>query len=394
MKKIKLLLSGLAAATLLLVGFAQLASAHSFRTGANVVIGHNETVSESLFVAGNSVEVGSEVFGDVFCAGQNVTISGTVHGDVICAGQTVNLTGKVDGDIRLAGQTVTVSGEVAGNATVASQTFTLSSPAKITGDITLGTADGTLGGSVGRDVAASGATLTVAGEVGRNVKGMIDNLQLTNSARVKGNVEFTSNNEANRADGAVIGGTITRKDVPKNEEQKRAFAWGAWLGWFIYSLLAMLVTALVLTLLFPRLFHNVTNNAVPAPWMALLTGFVASLAVPVILIMLVVTVIGIPLAFTLGLIWLLVVLLSGPVFAYYLGRVILQNPRQPLLIMLTGSVVLIVLYFIPLIGFFATLAAVWFGSGMLLLEAFNRTPQPVYTLEETAPSRTAKKSRR
>src|SRR5579872_3863837 len=105
-------LSKLVGVTILIVGIllasAKLVSAHGFYTGTNVDIGQSQPIQETVFAGGNTIDINTEVFGDVFCAGQTVTISGTIHGDVICAGQTVTVNGKVDGNIRLAGQTVNV----------------------------------------------------------------------------------------------------------------------------------------------------------------------------------------------------------------------------------------------------------------------------------------------
>jgi hypothetical protein len=146
--------------------------------------------------------------------------------------------------------------------------------------------------------------------------------------------------------------------------------------------------------LFPRLFQNVTDQAARRPWIALLTGFVASFAVPIIIVLLAVTVIGIPLALFVGLLWLVAEFLSGPLFAYYLGRLILRRSRQPVLIMLVGSILLTILYFIPFLGILAILAAVWFGTGMLLLEVFSRTPRPVYDTAPVAATRETTKTKR
>lgn len=386
MRKYKILVSATLLLALSFVGYVGLANAHDFRSGTNVVVEGSEKIDHTLFAAGNSVNVSSEVFGDVFCAGQTVTISGTVHGDVICAGQTVTVSGTVDGDVRLAGQSITVGGKVAGNATIAGQSFTLSSTASIGGDVTLGSADGNLSGTIGRDIAAGGGNLVIANAVGRDIKGNIENLRLSSGARVQGNIDFTSSKDLEKANGAIVAGKVTRTEASK-EESKGGFE----IKWFIYCLLALLTAAMALTLLFPRMLHNVTSRAFPRPWKALFTGFVASLAVPVFLIVIAITVVGLPLAIMGGLVWLAVAMLSGPIFGYYLGRIILKKSRQPLLIMLVGASALVLLYFIPIIGLIALLIAFWGGAGMLLLELFHRTPRPVYAIADPAPTATKKK---
>jgi cytoskeletal protein CcmA (bactofilin family) len=383
MKNIKLVAVLLILVTAMSLAWVKIASAQTFRSGSNITIGQAEQIDSTLFVAGRNIDINSEVFGDVFCAGQTVNINASVHGDIICAAQTINVSGKVDGDVRLAGQTVTVSAQIAGNGTIGGQSFTLNSNGTIDGDLTVGSADATVNGAVGRDIVAGSSNLTISSSVGRNVKGNVNNLNLTSGAKVQGNIDYTSNNDLNRASGAQIEGEVTRTTPKQPAASKRGAVFGFGVVWFLYLFFAMLLTAMALALLFPRVLHTITNQAIPKPWKALLTGFLASIAMPFVLLLLAISIIGIPLAFIVGLLWLVVFLLSGPIFGYYLGRLILRDSNNSLLIMLVGASVLLVLYFIPILGFFVLLAASWIGIGMILLEAFKRTPKPQYTIATT-----------
>lgn len=370
-------------AIVLLLAWGQTALAQSFQTGDNINTGQNQQINQTLFLAGRNIDVNSEVFGDVFCAGMNITVSGTVHGDVICAGQTVNVSGTVDGDVRLAGQTVTLSANVSGNATVGGQSFTLTSQGKVGGDLSSGSSDANINGAVGRDLAVGGQNVVLASSVGGNVQASTTNLDLTSTANVAGNIQYTSANELSQASGAVVKGEITRTEPKQTSTPKRGAVFGFAIGWFVYWFLAMLFAAMALALLFPRALQHITDQAMPQPWKALLVGAVAGLLAPALIVLLAITVIGIPLAILAALLWLVALLLSGPVFGYYLGRLILRDSRQPLLIMLAGASLLIVWYFLPILGFLGLIAAVWFGTGMILLEAFRRTPKPVYDLSKS-----------
>lgn len=373
--RLRLLIISGVTALIGLLGLAQLAGAAYIRTANNLTTSQN-TINDTVYVAGRTIDIDSEVFGDVFCAGQNVTVSGTVHGDVICAGQNVTLNGKVDGDIRLAGQTVTINSAIAGNATVGGQSLVLTLAGSIGGDLSTGAGDATLNGKIGRDVLIGGQEVTVNNAIGRNLKAGAENLHLTSRARVGGNVELTSKNNIDRDSGAVVAGKVTRTE-PKQETKKNGFNW--W--WLLYVFVAMLLTALVLALLFPRPLHTASDQAVRRPWVVLLTGFLASLAAPVVILLLTLTVAGIPLAVLAAMVWMVLLFLSGPLAAYYLGRLILRGSTRPLLIMLTGALILLVVYFIPFLGMIVMLFAVWFGLGMLLQEFFRLTPRPAYNLQ-------------
>jgi cytoskeletal protein CcmA (bactofilin family) len=348
--------------------------AHEIRTGDSIVTTQNEVIDETLFAFGKTLDISSTVNGDVICAGQTVNISGTVKGDVICAAQTLNISGNVDGDIRLAGQTITITGMVDGNATLASQSVTIQSDGEITGDLSVGAEQITLGGPVGRDVAIGGTNVVLASSVGRDIKGTTENLTLTSNAVIGGDIDYTSKNEIQIDNGAVVEGTVDRT-VPENNKTSSATVFGFAIAWFIYIFLALLLTSLVLALVIPGVLQATTDRIMKSPWIAVLIGFIASFTVPVILIFFGITIIGLPLMILFGLIWLVIIMLSGPFSAYYIGRLIMPN-RIPIITMLVGSVVLLALYFIPFIGIIALIGAHWLGSGMILQEMFRRNPQP------------------
>lgn len=382
-------LAGFLAASFLFVG---LASAHSFRTGDNVTLGQGEVVNDTLFISGRTIDINSEVNGDIFCAGQTINITGKVHGDVICAGQTIHVTGVVDGDVRLAGQTVNIGATVIGNASIGTQSFNLESGGKIAGDVTIGAQDASFNGVVGRDIAAGSANITIANLVGRNIKATVENIRLGSNAKVVGTIDYTSVNDIQRDAGSKVGGPVTRSDPPKKGESKKGAIFGFSLGWFIYLLLAMVVVSMALVLLIPGMFQRFSDRALPRPWKALLTGFLAGIGVQVLIVILLVTIIGIPLGLTLALAWLLILTLSGPVTAYYIGRLVLRNSNNALLFMLVGSAILLVLYFIPIVGLVAFVFAIWAGSGMVLMEVYSNYSHPKYSFEY-APKRAKPESK-
>jgi hypothetical protein len=352
-------------------------SAHDFRTGDNVSTAQDEVIDETLYAFGSTINITGEVNGDVICAGQNVNVSGVVHGDVLCAGQTVNISGQVDGDIRLAGQNISITGIVDGNASIVAQTVTSQSEGEIMGDASVAAELVTFGGPVGRDIAVAASNLVIANTIGRNVKANVESLELTSNAVVDGKIEYTSKNEIKQSSNAAVAGEITRSQ-PENRKQSGASIFGVAIAWFIYIFLAMLFTSMAIALLFPSVLQSTTDRIMKSPWMALLVGLIASFVVPVLLVAIGLTIIGIPLMILLGLIWLVVIMLSGPFTAYYVGRLIFTNNRSVLLTMLVGSVVLLALYFLPFAGFIALVGAYWLGTGMIILELMRRTPKPSY----------------
>jgi cytoskeletal protein CcmA (bactofilin family) len=382
MKHLKIIILSLALAVTSVVAFTGIAEAQTIRTGEVVTVDEDTVIDSSLLASGNTIRIDSDVEGDVLCAGQNVIISGDVSGDVLCAAQTIRINGTVDGDVRIAGQTVTIGGNVNGSATILTQTFALERNGRIGGDLVGFAQDAILTGAVARDIEVTTSNLTIEGQVGRNVKGTIDTFNIGSSAQIGGDVNYVSNDQPNISSGGQVVGTVST--VQPSRVQKSADTQAtvsALIGWALYTLVTMLLLALVLVLLFPRVFHRVASRTLQQPGRVALIGFVAIIAVPVGIFVLFLSVVGIPLALLALLVWFVLIFLSGPFVAYLLGRLILRRNTSPALIMLLGACILLALYFIPIIGLLAMFAAYLFGVGMLLNEASYRLPRPTMHVE-------------
>ena len=193
-------------------------------------------------------------------------------------------------------------------------------------------------------------------------------------AKVLGNVDYQSSKDISIRDEATVSGAVNRTDPP-DRNTNFSVTW----GWVIYWLLATLFTGLILVLLFPRVFQSVTNKAYPRPWKALGVGLLAVIAAPVIFVLLMFTVVGIPVALLLGLIWIIVLILSSIFSSYLVGRWLLKDSGNVVLTMLGGVAVLVIAGFIPYIGPLITFFAFLVGVGMITMETINRTPKPVYS---------------
>ncbi|MDZ7786400.1 MAG: polymer-forming cytoskeletal protein [Candidatus Saccharibacteria bacterium] len=373
----------------LLAGYSTATSAHSVKSGDIVTVAQSETINETVFLAGQNLQINGTINGDVFCAAETISVNGTVNGDVMCAGMTMTLNGHVNGDMRVAVQTIVQNGEVTGSVTSGSQSYNLNNDGRIGRDLTGAASNVSISGEVGRDVGLGAETANITGTIGRNVQGEIQQLTLSDGSDIAGDITYTSVNELYRPANATVGGEVTRS-TPEESPDQRFF--GLSLGVVVYGLAAMLITSLVLVLLFPRIFQNVTDTVHGSVAKTLLVGFIASVVVPVGLVLLLFTIAGIPLAMIFGFSWLVAVLLSGPFTAYYVGRRVLSGENRVVLIMLAGSLLALVLYITPIVSPFALLLSYWLGLGMLLRGLVRYAPKPTYVVSETPSKKSAKKS--
>lgn len=308
------------------------------------------------FYSGLTIDVSGAIDGDVFAAGQSITISGDVTGDVIAAAQTIVVTGTVEGDVRLAAQDVSITGAVSRSGTVFASNVSVTET-----------------GSFGDDLVGAAGRVSIAGEVGRDVVLSVGRLII--DGRVGGDVTYVSDNDARIADESV-GGAVERIQPPQAPriEVSPWAVFASWLLGVLYALVALSLITLCAGLLLPRWLHRVTDQLVPAPWKALLVGFVSALAVPVALVFLAFTIIGAPLALAGALVWSVMVLATFVYGAYYIGRLVFRDRQHPVVMSLVGGVILIVALQIPWLNVVVGLAMVFFGLGAQLLEVHRQRP--------------------
>ncbi|HET6924506.1 MAG TPA: hypothetical protein VFH39_01580 [Candidatus Saccharimonadales bacterium] len=348
----------------------------AYAATANPVV--QGTHNSSIYKTGQTVTINGAINGDVFCAGQTVNVHATVHGDILCAGQTVNVDGQVFGSVRLAGQTVNLTAQVTHGASLVGQDLTVQSGARIGQDVSLAGQTVTVNGSVGRDISAASSNLTLASAVGRNVTAQVEQLTLNGGAKIGGSLTYTSPNVAQLQSGAVVSGKTTHNVTAVHHANRHAF-----LFFRLYWLVALIVFGIVLAAIFGRLFRRINPAWGTDFWIALLTGFVASIVVPIGILILFATVIGVPLALLVLLLWLVAALLSLPVSGYFTGSLLLRR-SHPVLIMLVGTVILALLTLIPFVGWFIALIIYWLGVGIILVGIRRHYPRKIPVRSEGA----------
>jgi len=335
--------------------------AHAAGTDQTVV----GTTNHTIYATGDNVTITGVVNGDIFCAGQTITINAIVNGDVICAGQDINLNGIVNGNVRLAGQTIDLGAAVIRSATLAGQDIVVASGGSVGRDISLLGQSSTVNGRVGRDVTATSGTLTLNSTIGRNVSARVNNLTLDSGANVTGNVVYTSPRSLQKNSGAKVVGLVTYHHHAAVHYTPISISAGSFILVESYWLIALIVLSVVLVALVPRVFRRWNPVWGANFWWLLLTGFVAMFAVPAVILLLLISLIGVPLAILVLLLWLAIALLSVPFAAYFTGSLVV--PRlHPVLIVLIGSVILAIVELIPILGWIVGIVAYWVGVGAIL----------------------------
>ncbi|WP_435360112.1 bactofilin family protein [Haloarchaeobius sp. DFWS5] len=231
-------------------------------------------------VAGTYVVDEGETVDGLEVVGATVVVRGTVDGDLSGAAADVRIedTGVVTGDVNVGAASVTIAGRVDGDVNVGAATLRLLDGAVVGGNLAAGASDATL-----------------AGEVTGNVELGADTIRVDDTAVVGG--DFRYDGELDRAEGASIAGTVVRDEELGGYEFSLAPSWAEGLidGLFtVYAFVVNLVVGALLLLVLPGFSRRVSDQVVASPLKTGGVGLLTLLAVPVLLIALALTIIGIP----------------------------------------------------------------------------------------------------
>ena len=251
------------------------------------------------FRAGGHVEFDGRVNRSAFLSGGSVTVDGVIGRNLYAAGGEVRLEGEVDGDARMAGGTLRLEPQ-----------------ARVTGDATLAGGSIAMDGSVGGDFSAFGERIVVNGRVDGDVQLAGDTLRLGPGARISGQVSYRSGDDLIVEPGAQVSGGI--KQVTSDRAWRRA-AEGATIVGGITLSIGLLLLGVILVLALPRFSREAAASIRQQPWQVLGVGMAVLVGVPVALVLLVITIIGIPLAVLLGFAYGALLMLGYLVGALFVG---------------------------------------------------------------------------
>ena len=343
----------------------------SAKSGEYVVLESSKTAKGPCFYSGNRVEINGNVDGTAFVAGKEVTVNGDIKGDLFAAGQEVTITGKIDGNVYAVGQKVLVKGQVTGDAFIAGEKAETDGEAVFNRDIMVFAGSVKQSGWVERQVFAGGRDVMLNGTIGDNVKVNADNLEVQDGAVIKGKLVYLSPNQASISGKAKIGeGTEWKKAAPRQQKPQKTFA-GQLLGIIIGILGAVLVWFIGITVK-QNFWVDLIRPIGSDPVKTIGIGALTLIMVPILAIIFMVTVIGLPVGILLVLAYGITLYLAKIISGVFVGnwlaaRFNWPTPHKGVWLVLLGLAIIAVVTRIPFIGFLFTLAIVFAGLGAVAM---------------------------
>ncbi len=342
----------------------------------NVLLSKSEIVNDNFVRFGQDITIQGTVHGDVILAGSTMTVDGTVDGDVIAVGQTVRINGTVGGNLRVAAQTIILSGSVGRNVSLLAETIHIDEKATVGWSVQSAGRSLALNGTVNGNAHFYGAMADMRGTVNGNAFfGMSEDgtLRLSEPASIGKDLTYQANEQLAIPAGVTVSGAVRRQEPAFRESDLKQFFRSLDIYSRVASIFGALVVGLVLVSLLPRWSNRVVAAMRAKAARSFGWGALLAVAIPVLAIILLFTIIGIPLA-------IITLLLYG--IAWYVTRVYLglfvgtwimsrfgkkYEHGANIWVMALGVAIVSLIGWIPSVGWIlTTLASLWAFGALIL----------------------------
>jgi len=337
------------------------------------ILEEGETRSGPGFYSGNVVQINGTVDGTTFAAGREIQINGMINGDLFVMAEEVQINGEVTGNIYGLGQTVNVNSQIGGDSFLAGDAITIEPGAEMGRDVFV--AGGTINqeGMISRHLFSGAQNLTVNGPVGGDTTLSVEQLTLEESAVIDGNLTYRSPNEATIASNSMVNGQVDWNRVEEQQETPSTSEriLNAVLG-MLWSILSALLVWFAIKIYRGKFWERKIVPISEKPLKTFGIGLLTLIVTPIVAILALISVIGIPLSLILAVLYGVSLYIAKIIAALFIGYWITswfktRYVKYEILQVLLGLIILELLGAIPIVGFILSLTIAIIGLGAIIL---------------------------
>lgn len=371
-----------------------------------------QSVSALMLDAGDSVNIKEKVEGDAYLAGQTVRIQENIAGDAIIAGGVVDIDSaitqdatiagdkitinqEIGDDVRLAGSTVIIKADVKGDVIAFAETLIIDKNVTISGSIIAFVSKFQLDGTVNGNINIASVDSTVTGTVLGDTK--IRTADFNLEGILVGKTEFVAERNVNIAESAKFGDTLNygytqELDLTNNLEEgvtakldsellqsqleRKQILPNMFSGMLVFRILSAALVILLVAWLAGKFTSRAAKNLEEGKDFrkAFFYGILLFFLPISIIVLLLISIIGIPVALFVTFAYLSMIFFSQSITSLIIAQWLnhkykLKQPKaQVFLVALGVYIVLYLIKFIPVLGVVTGLVLTYIAFGALVIE--------------------------
>ena len=354
--------------SLLLIVLLSIVSIPVFALGENFTADESVILEKSIgytnFVAGNRVSSTANVDGINFVVGNVVNISGR-QDYIFTAGNTVDIKEAETKDVFAAGSNVYISNSAIRDLYAAAGVVEIHS-------------------DIYRNAYLGGDTVKIDSMIGGDVLVAADTIELGENAVIVGTLKYPEEAILKKDAHAEVGKEETYKGYENNGVEITVTPVARWVSRLL-SFFGLLVVALLLLFFAKESFTRIEK--VEKEGMTILKkfgiGFLVLVATPLMAIIAMITVVGLPLGILAFILYGVLIYLSLIPTAYYFGKWLLSAYIKNDYLLLAASLFAItIIKWIPVLGGLVSFFSLCFGLGLFMKLLFTKEKEKEKTPEK------------
>lgn len=354
---------------MLICGFApRILLASEFLGDDEISVSRNEVIKDDLYLFCNYSEIRGTIEGDlsVFC--YDLSSNGTVEGNANLFAYNIDYIGKIGQSARLFGYKIRLNGSVDGNVLAFGKEIRLGAKSYIGRDLTYSAENMKIDGTIIGNIDGTSSKTVISGRIDGDISIETDQLIITSPTTIKGELSYTSPNEAVIDEGVIIENEIIwhEKGTETDDDITLAKDDSFFLNFILF--LAALLTGFILILIFKNHINKSVEQIETNFWHSFAIGCLSFLGLTLGAVIPAVLIIGIPVSimmFTLGMILFYVgKIYVGITLTRYIFCLLLRGTKLPIGVeLIIGLTILTVLFELPVIGWVIYVATFILGTG-------------------------------
>lgn len=272
-----------------------LAALHALAADNAVIIDSGS----NLVVMGGRVSPPHPIAKNFAAAGGRIVIDQPIGQNAGVAGGSVEVRAPVGGNLGAAGGSVTIDAPVGRNVGAAAGEVRLGRNASVGGEARFTASRVDIDGVVRGDVYAVGETLTINGEVQGDVDGDVDTIVLGPGAKVGGSILHRADTQLKKDETATVAGGVKRRDgsiareAARSETATKALGVIGWIATAMVFLFVLAAGAIFLAAA-PIFSVESPDRLRASPGKSLGMGLLTVVGAPIVAVLFMITVVGIP----------------------------------------------------------------------------------------------------
>lgn len=371
----KLLLFILLLAALL---FAAGALRAQIETQAGETLLKDGVLSDMAFFSAGNLNVNAKSTDDIFAAGGDVTLNETQADHMIAAGGDISISEVAFQDLIVAGGDINfISGVVTDDVVAAGGDLNIEQQFKINGSAMLSGGEVSIDAPIGAELRAAAGRLMLNANVIGNAHLIGEEVTIGPNVTIGGDLSHRARNFTMDSSVVVEGEIIELEpSAAPDMEQWGVKAVATIAAFALAFLIGLALLVVVVAAALPGLMNSASDMIRTKPLTTLGLGFLIVAAAPVVIVILFATVLGVPLALLIGVIYLAAAPLALAAFIYYAGMLIRQllsnqsnttpGPASRIAWSALAAIALVLIGLIPLAGGLFWLIAYTIGMGAVM----------------------------